>query len=872
MKKTKLFLILAAVIFGMAFFNAARATDTPEPIMDSSQTTLVATVNIYNASVISQDKNNIKISFDLSNRQLVQPDLKYAVLLIRQDKTSQVLVDEKVYPEVIMLNENQTLHKEIDYLAPSYLNGVFQIGLVVQNQNGMTLATSNLISVMLAGDSQYVEIDPASCYLKVDGEINDKKYIPAQGVDIKPEEKLIAYCDVTNHTDQAVTLIPRFKTYWRSAFGQEVNTNQESQIAITLDKQEKKQTSFNLPKAQTPQAYDVTLELTNNPNQIISNKTTFHYVLRGLSATIQNLRLDEDYYQKGEMAKVSFLWSASADNFPDSRLGKTDNGQMFANITIKNAQNQICATLKKELNQTSQLADYSLPINMDCQNPQIAVNIQDDKGNILDKQDFSIESQNVPVAQAKASQPNNVLKYGIILVLILLIISVFIIVFKKRKGVSVIIFLILAGGIFLSSGVGAKADTFTIGSTNSYGYFNGWYANTNISYSPCRLDWSYLTMNPPYPAPAAVAAATAARANFDVCVALNGANSTNLYAPGVVTARTGGAVTARRTVSNTFCVNTPWTFSATTVKVVSASGSLITTVAVPAETVAGGGYGFRWSAGKEVTFTAPSTVGDYRVLFNDGSLGNYVLRVTAPPVNGGWSAWSACSAACGGGIQTRSCNNPFVSGGGADCAGANTQACNIQACVAVPNPTLILTATPNPITHGNTTTLTWTTANASSCWATGGEFGDTWRNTWKASSNGSHNFEIIPTVTSTYTIECWNSATPAVSTGQKSVPVTVNVVATPLSCNANTISSCVLPLTSSGSSAGTCSPSYSGSCNYTCTNGVWTENSNSCIASCTLPVCGAVSTICSGDVCNDCSGVPVNGTKNCSGWREVSPN
>jgi len=28
------------------------------------------------------------------------------------------------------------------------------------------------------------------------------------------------------------------------------------------------------------------------------------------------------------------------------------------------------------------------------------------------------------------------------------------------------------------------------------------------------------------------------------------------------------------------------------------------------------------------------------------------------PVNGGWSDWSACSAECGGGTQTRTCNNP----------------------------------------------------------------------------------------------------------------------------------------------------------------------------------------------------------------------
>lgn len=50
------------------------------------------------------------------------------------------------------------------------------------------------------------------------------------------------------------------------------------------------------------------------------------------------------------------------------------------------------------------------------------------------------------------------------------------------------------------------------------------------------------------------------------------------------------------------------------------------------------------------------------------------------PVDGGWSAWSACSADCGGGTQTRTCTNPAPANGGADCEGPDTQACNTQPC------------------------------------------------------------------------------------------------------------------------------------------------------------------------------------------------
>jgi len=56
--------------------------------------------------------------------------------------------------------------------------------------------------------------------------------------------------------------------------------------------------------------------------------------------------------------------------------------------------------------------------------------------------------------------------------------------------------------------------------------------------------------------------------------------------------------------------------------------------------------------------------------------------VVQRPVDGVWSAWSACSASCGGGTQTRTCTNPPPANGGAQCDGGNTQSCNQTACPA----------------------------------------------------------------------------------------------------------------------------------------------------------------------------------------------
>jgi len=57
-----------------------------------------------------------------------------------------------------------------------------------------------------------------------------------------------------------------------------------------------------------------------------------------------------------------------------------------------------------------------------------------------------------------------------------------------------------------------------------------------------------------------------------------------------------------------------------------------------------------------------------------------MIQFGCSPTDGGWSQWGTCSLSCGGGTQTRLCNNPLPMYGGDDCVGESIQECNTQVC------------------------------------------------------------------------------------------------------------------------------------------------------------------------------------------------
>jgi len=487
MKIKNKFRFLTGVALAVALFSLARDTyaqKQKEPVAN-----IVATVNIYNAKIDSQDGNRLKISFDIYNKTGVQPGVEYDIELVRVEKTGKSLYDKNVYSETLELGPNQTMNKTVEYEAPAFASGNFEVWVISQNDKGVPLGVNKAGEITLSGGKKFIDI--SGCYLKIEGDQKETKYALNQGVDISKEENIIAVCQLKNNFENAVTATPSFASFKRTVFGQLLSEKKES--SVTLESGESKQVEINIPKESNPQAYDVVLSLLDGQDKKISNSINFHYVIQGFSSTIQNVRLDKSDYLKGDNAKIFFSWSGPADIFRGSRGQGTKISEVVAEIVVINSSGQDCISpFQKKLSQDSVFNDIDIPVTSDCPNAQISAMLKDTNGNILDR--FASKNKTIQknLAENQPQEKGSYANIFLALTLILILLIILIYVFRKRKKSATIVSLFFA--IILSVllfSPQAQADTWA---TNDA--FGTWYWNANLnktSYNPGEQIYAYST-------------------------------------------------------------------------------------------------------------------------------------------------------------------------------------------------------------------------------------------------------------------------------------------------------------------------------------------------------------------------------------------
>jgi hypothetical protein len=484
--------MLTAFLIGWSVFAfPAFAQSQSDPGQDPNQSSekpsvpnnavQVASVEVWNISVKDRKDNAFTLAFDVFNEEGVQPHVVYAVNLLRKNgEDSFVRVDQKVYDEdVLTLGPKERVHKEIAYAAPAYLGGTYTLEVEARNPDGLLLAKVAADEVTLAGNGEGVEVDPSTCFLTVDGEAGDKKYTLAYGVDVAQDETLVAHCAVKGRFQSARSVVPVFETRYRSAFGKVVGT--EKQKALTLEPGQETAFTASLPKATDPQAYDAILTFVDDKGGKLSSPIAFHYVLRGDSATIQNFTLDKDVYRAGETANATLFWTGSADGFPGARAGaKEPEADRVAVVTIVDGQGAACADeFTKAVGRQETVSRLAIPVTDDCLDPSIRVRIADRAGKVLAENSYDIRSKSLSEDARASLSRGAAMKAASYAVALLAVILLLAYLFRrhKRTGLKMFFGLLVAAGA-LGAADGAQAKTFTIS-----GYWNGHPATTTFTVS-----------------------------------------------------------------------------------------------------------------------------------------------------------------------------------------------------------------------------------------------------------------------------------------------------------------------------------------------------------------------------------------------------
>lgn len=436
-------LFVSFLSFSTFFYNTALAVD-----LVPKGGTLVATVNIRDATITSQQGNTVNVAFTITNREGVQNDVRYGVQLISvTDK--KVLVDEKVFSESLYLAENSSLRKSLSYTAPTTLSGTYELILTSKNSANFPFAFYPLGKVTFNTPVKGIMLNYESCT----GTLDKKQKTPSLSQTVlvqSPYQIFEISCTAVNNSKTTFTATPVIVTREQGLYGEIVKTESATPAPIVFKSGEKKNVSFVVPVASKPQTYVASITLTSE--DVSSNTLFVTYKLRGETATISNLSLDKDFYKRGDVAALSIVWLSTLP-------------KVTLSATLTNSTGMKCAkAIEQDL--IAGTTEVLFPVNSTCRDPQIAVELKDSKGIVLDQKDFSAQT-------SKSQKGGDIIPFVVLIIIATLIILVLFIKRHKKTtndtmsnptSMSIRVLLpiiLLAGVVSLVPFSSASADTYT---------------------------------------------------------------------------------------------------------------------------------------------------------------------------------------------------------------------------------------------------------------------------------------------------------------------------------------------------------------------------------------------------------------------------
>jgi hypothetical protein len=751
--------VFFAILFSLPLFSLAQEnlpTTDPVAVTTSENVseevivvpgTVIAEINLSEATIIIQDNQELILSFLLENKgDTPQFDIRYGVELIKElEEGGQAVADSFVPDEVVSVPALGTLTKVVTYPLATVPAGDYSVWITARTTGGTMLGLGNAGSVSITNGAP-VEIMSSSCVLSIEG--GEDTYNLLQGVDVASAENLILNCTLKNNTNRDLTVLPTFETFKRSVFGEKFEMDYPNFNPINIKAATEQNLTLTLPKATLPQAYDIAMTLSENGADA-SNRLVVHYVLQGASATIQTLNFSQNYYDAGEEINLELLWTGSADSFPDSRLGTSTDleGLVVASVSIVDGEGNACAAPFSQTLDSDKVTLKTIS-NIECVSPVAFVSLIKADGTTLDARSIVVPKNMEPEAPAPTEtepEKNAHLMYLTILSLAAAILTVLVVLTRYKKVVvkdvaKMLIITSVATASFLGANIEKVEAVSWWGQFNYCTEFEGgsyctlsnvlnYTVNTNKSvYTPGEsISLSSATLSP-YCANQAI--------SYTLTASLQGqlaslANNSNVN---------GGGVSVRYSSASLVAPSSPGVYvinlSAQTFGFragVSSQSITITVVAPPPPTVTVNGFNpSTITAGQNSTigFTSTNATACFGTGPFSGNLGgtNTPGQVFPP---------ASVLNTPGTYTQTVYCTGP----------GGNSPTVSRTLTVLALPPTLNLTASPTSITQGQSTTLTWSSTNVTSCTASGGTgfSGGVPVNSSRVTS---------PTVTTTYNLNC----------------------------------------------------------------------------------------------------------------------
>ncbi len=406
MKLLKISLLSLAMVFSLVMAPVVFGEEKA-----SNQSVTISTVFIDDLKIASQKDNVLDLSFIVKNGTGVHANSRVSLELL---DSNQKIVDNYIVSNPFTIESDSEEPQGVTYNAPIGLNGNYTIRLSIGNDKGIPLA-ANTVEAVFENSSSLIELVPDSCFLSPSSNSENKVKID-NILKLEKPENIILSCQVKNGSNGDVKISPVYETHKSNLYGEVLEQKYQKEEFVILTGEEKL-VSFNLPATLNSGDYVTQVSLDQG-------RKTYARVIAKYSigekdlVQIKNVSIDKTSYNKGEKMTLSVLWSYVTK----------EDVSLKMNVSVFNKKGESCLpSFSEAIVPKTTFLSLEKELTLDCNNPNVKVEISNEKDEVLAQEDVVFES-------VKKIDKSLIVDVVILILIIILVVAGIIIFFVKPKN------------------------------------------------------------------------------------------------------------------------------------------------------------------------------------------------------------------------------------------------------------------------------------------------------------------------------------------------------------------------------------------------------------------------------------------------------